>query len=183
MEANETQQLLLQHVRQLDAEVAELKKESPGPLTESLAHWLAAQFVVTAQAAAVKTEAGCLELKTLCALNANVVALRHGDHCAERLKLERERLELDVKKFHFDAARSATIHARAIKLICSDKSLSEKQMIEKVCLRLFGAPPEDMEEVYYGKRLTPEQRAERIRQIFRVAPQPQNAPPIQLHPT
>ena len=99
MEPEETQQLLLEHVRQLAAEVAELRQEGAAPLTDNLAHWLAAQFVVAAKKAAQESENGCLDLKTLQALNADVVALRHGDHSAERLKTEREWLELEIEKF------------------------------------------------------------------------------------
>jgi hypothetical protein len=99
MEPSGSQQLLLRHVKHLAAEVAELKKQDKESVSDNLAHWIAAQFVLAAKNAALATETGSLDLKTLSALSADVVALRRGDHSAERLTVERGRLELETEKF------------------------------------------------------------------------------------
>ncbi len=141
MEASETQQHLLQHVRQLAAEVAELKREGAAPLTDDLAQWIAAQFVVAARAAARNAADGCVDLKTLRGLCADVVALQRGDHGAARLKLERERLDL-----HLQEARERS---------------------EAFCIE-WARDPENHGKIA-GNTLTKEEQAKRIREIFRMS--------------
>ena len=149
MEGQGIQQLLLKHVRQLSADVAELKQEGAAPLTDNLAHWLAAQFVVAAKTAAAQTEGGCVELKTLRGLSADLVALRRGDHTADRLKL-------DWKKYEFDAAKAAMEHAKEIKLIIADKSLTDNDRINRIRLRLFGKPGKEVLKMMAEMRGLPE---------------------------
>jgi hypothetical protein len=91
----ETNPLLAEHIRALSAEVAGLKEAGGESLTDTLAHWLAAHYVVAARAAEREAGGSEIELQTLRGLSADVVALRRGDHYAERLRIERERLELD----------------------------------------------------------------------------------------
>ena len=151
MEARETQQLILEHVRQLAAEVAALKLDGAAPLTDGFAHWLAAHLLVAAKKAAKESKNGCLDLKSLRSLNADVVALRRGDHSAERLKLERKWLELERQN------SAATM---------------EKRFIE------WAQDPENAGKMNPSK-LTQEERAERIREIFgmsRLAESPPNPP-------
>ena len=79
----------------LSAEVAGLKKAGAEVLTDALAHWLSAHYVVAAKTAARNAGPEGIDLLTLRVLSADVVALRRGDHYTERLRIERERLELD----------------------------------------------------------------------------------------
>ena len=89
------QQALLQGVRLLTSEVGELRRESPGLITDELAHWLAANYVLSAKEIAAESNGAPMGLKTLGALSAPLVALRNGDHSAAWLNLRRDRLEFD----------------------------------------------------------------------------------------
>jgi hypothetical protein len=81
-------------VRELAAEVAELKQTTEEPLTDALAQFLTAQYVLAAKAAVRQASGGPLDLKTLRALCGDAVALRRGDQAAARLRFDRERLQL-----------------------------------------------------------------------------------------
>jgi hypothetical protein len=87
---DETDSFLPEHIRELLAEVADLKKAGADALTDTLAHWLTAHYVAAAKSAARKAGTEGMDLKTLHGLIADVVALRHGDQTAERLRIERE---------------------------------------------------------------------------------------------
>lgn len=138
MEAQGNQQLLLQHVRQLADEVKELKMDGPDSLIGNLAHWLGAQLVVAAKTAFSDAQDGNIDLKLLRALNSDVVALWRGEQSSERLKVEREWLDL----------------ARANSSANLEKLFSE-----------WAEKPENIAKIN-GCRLSPEERAERIRAIF-----------------
>ncbi len=83
-----------QSLTQIASEAAELKAAVGGGLTDVVADWLAPQYAVAAReqlANAVDAEA---RWKVLRMVSGDLSALRRGDHCAERLRLERERLNL-----------------------------------------------------------------------------------------
>jgi len=96
----------LSAVRQLAGEAAELRQAGEGPLTEALAQFLTAQYVMAARAAVQHAGGGPLDLPALRALCADVVALRRGDQAAARLQLDRERFEEAVRE-HRAAAEAA----------------------------------------------------------------------------
>jgi hypothetical protein len=87
------QQEALELVRCLSAEADELTQAATEPLTDKLAPWVVARYCMAARALA--TENGEVGWKLLRELGSDVVALRRGDHYAERLRIERERLEMD----------------------------------------------------------------------------------------
>jgi len=94
----QSQQEALEMVRQLAGDADELRQATPDLLTDKLALWLAARYVV-----ALKSVEGEPDWKRLRELCNDLVALRKGDHRQERLKLDRERLgqlerELALKK-------------------------------------------------------------------------------------
>jgi hypothetical protein len=89
------QQQALEQARQLAAEVADLKQAGNEHLTEMLAQFLAAQYVLATKAAVRQANGGPVDLKTLQALCADLAALRRGDHSAERLSIERQRVSLE----------------------------------------------------------------------------------------
>jgi hypothetical protein len=91
----ERQDSLPHHIRELLAEVATLEKAGAKALTDTLVHWLTAHYVAAAKNAARTAGTKGMDLKTLRGLIADVVALRRGDHSAERLTIEREQLELN----------------------------------------------------------------------------------------
>ena len=91
----ESESSLPEHIRELLVEVSNLEKAGAEALTDTLAHWLTAHYVAAAKRAARNAGAKGMDLKTLRGLIADVVALRRGDHSAERLTIEREQLDLN----------------------------------------------------------------------------------------
>jgi hypothetical protein len=85
------QQEALDLVKRVTADADELQPGATEPLTEKLAPWLAARYFVAAKG--LLTENGEVDRKLLRELCNDVVALRRGDQNAQRLRLERERLE------------------------------------------------------------------------------------------
>ena len=87
------QQEALELAGRLAEDGAELQAEGQPPLTDTLALWLAARYAVaTRRVAEAESAEGWRLLRELCG---DIVELRRGDHSAERLWLERERLELE----------------------------------------------------------------------------------------
>lgn len=102
---------------QLHAEVAELKQAGEAPLTDALAQFLAAQYVLATRTALRQASGEPLPLPTLRVLCADVVSLRRGDHQVERLRLERERLALAEREF--ELRQSSKIHL-ALDALCQE---------------------------------------------------------------
>jgi hypothetical protein len=92
----QAQQEALEIVERLSEEAAQWDAEGRAPITETLAHWAAARYAVATRRVA---EAGDVEgwrlLRELCS---DIVELRKGDHSAERLQIDRERLKLEKEK-------------------------------------------------------------------------------------
>jgi hypothetical protein len=141
----ESEGFLPQHIRELLAEVADLKRAGAEALTDTLAHWLTAHYVGAAKSAVRKAGGKGMDLRTLRGLIADVVALRRGDHSAERLIIEREQLELNR-----DLSRERT----------------EKLFFE------WAMKPENRDRIC-GNGLSDNDKARRIREIFG-RPRPQN---------
>jgi hypothetical protein len=85
------QQEALDVVRRVTADADDLQQGATEPLTDKLAPWIVARHFVAAKALA--GENGQVDWKLLRELCNDVVALRRGDHYAERLRIERQRLE------------------------------------------------------------------------------------------
>ena len=135
-----------QHIREIVAEVASLKEAGAEALTDTLAHWLTAHYVTAAKRAVANAGPEGLDLKALRGLIADVVALRRGDHSAERLSVEREQLELN------------------------------RQLLKERMEKLFwewAIKPENKSRICRSS-LTEDERARRIREIFGM-PEPPNA--------
>lgn len=85
----ESKALLVEMAR----EAAELKQAAGGPITDVVADWLAAKYVVAAREKLNGSHSGpAWEL--LRAMVQDWTALRRGDHSAARLQLDREELDL-----------------------------------------------------------------------------------------
>jgi hypothetical protein len=89
------QQEKIDRVRSMQADSVELTEAAKTTLPDFLAQRLAAQFVTLAQRIDRSTADGQLEPKLLHEVCADIVALRKGEHSAERLKLARDRLNFD----------------------------------------------------------------------------------------
>jgi hypothetical protein len=100
----EAQQEALEAVRRFGVDAAELRQAAGGQLADQLALCLTARIAVALQqppsAEGVPTD----ELQRLRQLCGDLVALRKGDHNAQWLRIEREKLDLDLKKYEEEAA-------------------------------------------------------------------------------
>lgn len=128
----------LEHARQLRAEVAAFAEAGLGSLTDILAEWLPTQYVTGARNAAEEAGGAGIPLAVLRGLTADVVALRKGDHSAARLLIEREWVEIERGKTRERMEKQF------------EEWLKEPGIKERLC----------------GKNLTPEEREQRIREIF-----------------
>jgi hypothetical protein len=89
------QQETIEQVQRLVADAKEVAEVAKTPLSEQLATWLAARYAVAVRglaAAEGNSVSDCEALRKLCH---DVVELRRGDHSAQRLRLERERLDTE----------------------------------------------------------------------------------------
>ena len=97
------QQEALEMAGRLGEEAAELR-EKGGDLTEHLALRLTARYLAASRKLADGEDGPDLSLlRQLCS---DVVALRRGDHQAERLRIERERMRMEWKRLEFDGTRT-----------------------------------------------------------------------------
>ena len=131
-----SQQEALEVARQLSADAGEIEDTGPTPLTDRVATWLTARYVVAARKlAATDGEPDFAKLREFCS---DLVALRRGDHYAERLKLDRARLEFERQE--------------------------SPEQFEKRC-REWLTRPENREKVY-GPELSLEEKTARMRALF-----------------
>jgi hypothetical protein len=132
----------LSQARELAADAKELVEATDGCLTDHLATALAARYA-TALAGwngEVTGEFGG-QLRALRCLCEDIVELRRGDHSAARLQIERERLEREREK-------------------------TEEEVIEHF-KRWIKSP--DVRAAFCETPMTPEEKEQRIRQIFGLA--------------
>jgi hypothetical protein len=97
----EAQQIALDEARRVMSEGRELAKIGDKALADHLAVWLTGRYVVATRKLMENGDdpAAWKMLRELCH---DLVALRRGDHGAEWLRIERERLKLQRKKQHSD---------------------------------------------------------------------------------
>jgi hypothetical protein len=88
----ETKALLLGMV----AEANDLKQAAGGSITDAVAGWLAPQYLLAAREKLLATN-GAGRFEVLRTFIQDWAKLRHGDHTAERLHIERERLKLSKR--------------------------------------------------------------------------------------
>ena len=90
------QQTALQLAKRIGPEMAQVQADGPAPFTEALAIWLAARYFMAVRQASQDQQAWPL-LRDLCA---DVVELRRGDIRAQRLRLDRAKLEFQIRRKH-----------------------------------------------------------------------------------
>jgi hypothetical protein len=92
------QQQALEVARWLTEDSAEWIGGDRAPLTDTLAHWLVARYAVaTRHVSETGGREGWRLLREMCS---DIVELRKGDHGAERLRIDRERLALEKERHH-----------------------------------------------------------------------------------
>ena len=100
----EAQQEALEAVCRFGGDAAELSQAAGGQLADQLAVCLTARIAVALQRPPADGADPAEQLRLLRELCADLVALRKGDHNAQRLRIEREKLDLDLKKYDEEAA-------------------------------------------------------------------------------
>ncbi len=145
-----TQQEILASVNQTLDDAAQIKDATPGSLTDAMARLLTARLSVVLADLKTHGADGKINYESLHALCVDLVELRRGDHNAERLRIERERL--DMEREHQAAMRERTMQERVEEFwewashedirheICRGYKTSEERM--KLLVRLmFGERP------------------------------------------
>jgi hypothetical protein len=148
------QQEVLDMARQLSADTGELQPIGAQPLTDQMAVWLTARYLLAIRKLAGKNPDGEPDLKVLREFCHDVVALRRGDHSAARLKIEHERLEREREETEAEAVEHFKRWA------------NNPTVREAIC----------------GECLSPEERERRLREIFGRPPEPPE-PPVANDPT
>jgi hypothetical protein len=95
----------LSALREMLAEARKLKAVAGGSVTDAMAAWLAPQYVLAVRGQLATLPDGQERLKVLRLAANDLAALRRGDHSADRLVLDRERLALD--RFRIRSATEA----------------------------------------------------------------------------
>ncbi|MBI5386972.1 MAG: hypothetical protein HZA90_20050 [Verrucomicrobia bacterium] len=80
-------------LREMVAEAQDLQQVAGGSVTEAVAAWLGPQYLLAAREKLSST-GGAGRFEVLRTFVQDWAMLRHGDHTAERLQIERQRLEL-----------------------------------------------------------------------------------------
>ena len=100
----EAQQEALDAVRQFGADAAELTQAAGGQLADHLALCLTARIAVALREPAAGGDEAAGQWHRLRQLCADLVALRKGDHNAQWLRIEREKLDVELKAFEKEEA-------------------------------------------------------------------------------
>ena len=100
----EAQQAALECALHFQSEAVQLGQAGGLPLADQLALCLTARFAAALRHTSADGADPAHGLEQLRALRRDLVALRKGDHHERWVKIQREKLELDVKKFEHQAA-------------------------------------------------------------------------------
>lgn len=88
-----------QLLREMVAEAEALREVAGGSVTDAVAGWLAPQYLLAAREK-LSAANGSARFEVLRTFMQDWALLRHGDHTAERLRIERQRLELSRQEAH-----------------------------------------------------------------------------------
>jgi hypothetical protein len=101
----EDQQAAFDSALLFHSEAAQLSQAGGGPqLADHLALCLTARLAAALRHTSANADDPAQALEELRRLRRDLVALRKGDHNAQWVKIQREKLELDLKKFEHQAA-------------------------------------------------------------------------------
>src|SRR5713101_3484058 len=143
----------LEIAERLSEDATEWNAEGRGSLTDTLAFWLVARYALaTRRVAETGAREGWRLLREMCG---DIVALRKGDHTAEGLQIERERLELERKtaeELTDEKLEELLRQPRTKQRLCGE-GLSAQERARRM---LFGLPPREKSK----NGLTPETLAE-----------------------
>jgi hypothetical protein len=132
----------LEIAERLREDATEWNAEGRAPLSDTLAHWLAARYAVaTRRVAETGGREGWRLLREMCG---DIVELRKGDHSAERLQIERERLALAKEKAEpwTDEKLQELLKQPGTRQRLCGQGLSAEERARRM-REIFGLPPEE----------------------------------------
>ncbi len=104
----EEQQEALEAAVQFGENAAEIAQAAGGQLADHLALWLTARIAVALRKPPCAGDNAAGQLKRLRQLVGDLVALRKGDQSAQWLRIEREKLDSELRKFEEEEAARKT---------------------------------------------------------------------------
>ena len=125
-------------VRQVVADAKELSASADGALTDHLAAWIAGQYAIAARQLAAQNGNGPLDWNLLRGFAHDVVDLRRGDHSAESLRIERERLEMDKAKRKEEMERLFWLWAKENRGKICKESMRTHEENERIMRQILG---------------------------------------------
>ena len=100
----QAQQAALESALQFQSEAAQLSQGGGSHLADQLALCVTARLAAALRNSFADDDDPAQALEELGRLRRNLVALSKGDHTGQRVQIQREKLELDMKKFELFAA-------------------------------------------------------------------------------
>jgi hypothetical protein len=133
----------LAEVWRVVAEAKELSEAADGALTDKLAVWTAGRYAIATRQLAAESRKGGVDWRLLRALCHDLVDLRRGDHSAESLRIERERLEMERVEQKENLEKLFWVWAKEHEAkICHRKELTPEERAAQVC-QILGINPEE----------------------------------------
>jgi hypothetical protein len=133
-DSTSSHQKAMAEVQRVVAEAKELSQAADGALTDKLAIWTAGRYAIATRQLAAESSNGAVDWNLLRALCHDLVDLRRGDHSAESLRIERERLEMEraEQKEHLEKLFWVWAKENEAK-ICHRKELTPEERERRVC--------------------------------------------------
>ena len=132
------QQEAIEIADRLGEDAAEWNGEGRPPLTDALAHFLVARYALaTRRVAETGGREGWRLLREMCG---DIVELRKGDHSAERLQIDRERLKLEQEKSEKQISEKV---AELVKRQGSNETRLSPEERNNRIREIFGLPREE----------------------------------------
>lgn len=125
-------------VRRVVAEAKELSGAADGALTDQLATWVAGRYAVATRQLAADNGSGAIDWNLLRALCHDLVDLRRGDHSAESLRIERERLEMERAEKKEDLQKRFWEWAKENQEKICTGFMTQAEKIDKLGKAMFG---------------------------------------------
>ena len=116
---------------ELKAETEELKAAAGGSITDVMADWVAAQYLLAARKELAAQPEDPERFTLLRQIATDTVALQRGAHWSSRLKLDREKLEFEQKKHNDTLAATRPKNGKHPDYFRPLTDLERKALIDK----------------------------------------------------
>ena len=148
--AASSHQEAMAEVRCVVAEAKELSQAADGALTDNLAIWTAGRYAIASRRLAAESKNGAIDWNLLRALCHDLVDLRRGDHSAESLRIERERLEMDRAEQKEYLEKQFWVWAKENREKICQGFMTNEQKIEILGRQMFGEDWRDEQQSTQG---------------------------------